>query len=69
MTVDEALTLLGCSKAELGRLLGIHRSAINQWGNNIPLAREYQIRDLTQGRNPLIKHNPSNQKSPNCANS
>lgn len=54
MTVNEALNLLSCSKAELGRLLGINRSAVSLWGDNIPLAREYQIRDLVEGRKPLI---------------
>lgn len=57
MTKQEAFKLLGVNGVELAGLLGVKPSAVYQWPNNkIPLAREYQIRDLVAGKNP-IKHN------------
>lgn len=56
MTKQEAFKLLGVNGVELAGLLGVKPSAVYQWPNNkIPLAREYQIRDLVAGKNP-IKH-------------
>lgn len=57
MTKQEAYELLKVNGVELAGLLGIEPSAVYQWPNNkIPLAREYQIRDLANGKQP-IKHN------------
>lgn len=57
MTRQEALELLKVNGVELAGLLGIEPSAVYQWPKNkIPLAREYQIRDLANGKQP-IKHN------------
>ncbi|MDS7935644.1 Cro/CI family transcriptional regulator [Acinetobacter sp. V91_7] len=54
MTKSEALTLLSCTVTQLALKLGISHNAISQWEEEkIPLAREYQIRDLAQGREPL----------------
>jgi len=57
MTKQEAYKLLGVNGVELAGLLGIEPSAVYQWPNSkIPLAREYQIRDLANGKKP-IQHN------------
>ncbi|MFW1733844.1 Cro/CI family transcriptional regulator [Acinetobacter sp. ULE_I001] len=57
MTKQEALDLLGVNGVELAKLLGIEPSAIYQWSENkIPLAREYQIRDLANGKEPITRH-------------
>lgn len=57
MTKQEAFKLLGVNGVELAGLLGVKPSAVYQWPENkIPLAREYQIRDLIAGNQP-IKHN------------
>ncbi|ARD29554.1 hypothetical protein OTEC02_12645 [Acinetobacter lactucae] len=54
MTKTEALALLECSVTELASKLNISTQAISQWPEEkIPLAREYQIRDLAQGNEPL----------------
>ena len=54
MTKTEALALLECSVTELAYKLGISTQAISQWPDEkIPLAREYQIRDLAEGKEPL----------------
>ncbi|NWK75706.1 hypothetical protein D9K79_11390 [Acinetobacter cumulans] len=54
MTRQEALALLKVNGVELASLLGIKPSAVYQWPENkIPLAREYQIRDLAKGKEPL----------------
>lgn len=66
MTKSEALALLGCSVTQLGDLLGITHNAVSQWPENkIPLAREYQIRDLANGKTPLKREtsNPQAQIS------
>lgn len=65
MTKQEALTLLKCNGKELAEMLDIEPSAVYQWPDDrIPLAREYQIRDLAAGKQPLTKQNretlPSN---------
>jgi transcriptional regulator with XRE-family HTH domain len=57
MTKTEALSLLKCNVTELAIKLGISSQAISQWPENkIPLAREYQVRDLAKGQKPL-NHN------------
>ncbi|MCG9515141.1 Cro/CI family transcriptional regulator [Acinetobacter pittii] len=54
MTKTEALALLGCGVTELAYKLSISTQAISQWPEEkIPLAREYQIRDLAEGKEPL----------------
>ncbi|MDC5136824.1 Cro/CI family transcriptional regulator [Acinetobacter baumannii] len=54
MTKTEALALLECSVTELACKLSISTQAISQWPDEkIPLAREYQIRDLVEGKKPL----------------
>lgn len=57
MTKSEALKLLDCSVTQLAEKLGITHNAVSQWDENkIPLVREYQIRDLVNGKQP-IRHN------------
>ena len=57
MTKQEAYKLLGVNGVELAGLLGIEPSAVYQWPNHkIPLAREYQIRDLAKGKKPLNRN-------------
>lgn len=54
MTKPEAFKLLGVNGVELAFLLGIKPSAVYQWPENkIPLMREYQIRDLANGKKPI----------------
>lgn len=54
MTKSEALKLLKCNVTELADKLGISSQAISQWSEQkIPLAREYQVRDLANGLKPL----------------
>ena len=58
MTRQEAFELLGVNGVELAEMLGIKPPAVYQWPENkIPLAREYQIRDLSKGKKP-IKRKP-----------
>ena len=60
MTKTEALNLLGVNATELAKMLGIEPSAIYQWPESkIPLAREYQIRDLANGKKPLMHESKS----------
>lgn len=57
MTKQEAFKLLGVNGVELAGLLGIAPSAIYQWPERkIPLAREYQIRDLASGKEPIKRN-------------
>ena len=56
MKKTEALNLLQCTIPELAKLLKISTEAVYKWGDKpIPLAREYQIRDIAAGRKPLAK--------------
>ena len=57
MTKSEALTMLDCTVTQLAEKLGISHNAISQWDEKqIPLAREYQIRDLANGNQPLKRN-------------
>lgn len=57
MTKSEALQLLDCSITQLAGQLGISHNAISQWDESkIPVAREYQIRDLAAGRKPIKRN-------------
>lgn len=54
MTKSDALQLLNCTVTQLAEKLGISHNAVSQWpAEKIPLAREYQIRDLAKGKKPL----------------
>lgn len=56
MTKQEALNLLQVNGVQLAELLGIKPAAVYQWPQDkIPLAREYQIKDLAAGREPIKK--------------
>ncbi|AOA58190.1 Cro/CI family transcriptional regulator [Acinetobacter larvae] len=54
MTKQEAYKLLNVNGVGLARLLGIEPAAVYQWPKDkIPVAREYQIRDLAVGKKPI----------------
>lgn len=57
MKRQEAVKLLNCSLAGLAEKLGLTTAAIAQWGDDtdIPPLREYQVRELAAGRQPIIK--------------
>lgn len=48
MTRSDAIKHFG-SKANLARALGITYAAVHQWGEEIPLLRQYQIQTITRG--------------------
>lgn len=57
MTKQEAFNLLKVNGVQLADLLGIKPAAVYQWPEDkIPLAREYQIKDLAAGREPIKKN-------------
>lgn len=58
MTVEEAKSLLNCNQQGLADMLGVSKVAVSQWvkSGSIPLAREYQIRDLAAGREPIQRN-------------
>lgn len=45
MTKDEAIAKAG-SKAALARLLGISRSAVSQWGAELPPLQHYRLKEI-----------------------
>lgn len=57
MTVEQATSLLNCTRQELANSLGVSKVAVCQWAKrgSIPLAREYQVRDIADGRVPLMR--------------
>lgn len=49
MNTTEAIKHFG-SKTKLAAALGIYPSAVTQWGEEVPTARQYQIQVLTKGK-------------------
>lgn len=49
MTTKEALAMFGGSRRKLAEALGITTQAVAQWGDTVPLLREYQIREIVNG--------------------
>ena len=61
MTRDEAIQLLNCSLSELASQLGITTAAVAKWDKDeIPLLREYQIRELAAKSEKPSSANNSN---------
>lgn len=46
MKTDDAIRLAGGAAKDLADLLGITPSAISQWGETVPQAREWQLRAI-----------------------
>jgi|19_taG_2_1085344.scaffolds.fasta_scaffold44873_3 DNA invertase Pin-like site-specific DNA recombinase len=49
MQLTEAIKFFG-SKQKIATALNIHRSAVTNWGSEIPLARQFQIQILTKNK-------------------
>jgi transcriptional repressor of cell division inhibition gene dicB len=49
MNMNDAIKHFG-SKTKLAAALGIHPSAVTQWGESVPEIRQYQIQVLTKGK-------------------
>lgn len=49
MKTQEAADFFG-GKKKLADALGVSASAVTQWGENIPVIRQYQIQVLTKGK-------------------
>ena len=47
MKTQKAVALFG-SANRLAKMLGITRQAINQWGEDVPLLRQYQIDEIVE---------------------
>jgi transcriptional repressor of cell division inhibition gene dicB len=45
MTKKEAIALFG-SQSKLAQALGLSRQAVSKWGDDLPLLRVYQIKEL-----------------------
>lgn len=50
MKTKDAVDFFGGSKTELANALGVDRSAITLWGDEVPQLRQYQIEVLTNGK-------------------
>lgn len=49
MNISEVLCVYGTKKA-IADALGIHKSAVTKWGNQVPLLRQFQLQQATAGR-------------------
>lgn len=64
MTVRDAMNSLGCaSKAQLARVLGMHRQGVQQWGDMVPEMRQYQIESILRQRDAAKNKNASAGKT------
>jgi len=48
MRTDEAVSHFG-SVIKLAKILGVHRSAVYQWGERVPKGRAFELQILTGG--------------------
>lgn len=49
MNMNEAIKHFG-SKTKLAAALGIHPSAVTQWGETIPASRQYQLQVISKNK-------------------
>lgn len=49
MTTSDAIKHFG-KKIDLARALGLSPSAITQWGETVPIRRQYELERLTEGK-------------------
>ena len=49
MTLQQAINHYG-TKSKLARALKVTPQAVNYWGDEIPIIRQYQIQVLTRGK-------------------
>ncbi|RJG10949.1 Cro/Cl family transcriptional regulator [Pseudomonas cavernicola] len=49
MKTKDAAEFFG-SRSKLAKALGVFPSAVSQWGDEVPLVRQYQIQVLSKGR-------------------
>lgn len=59
MKKDDALKYFG-GVSNTAKALGIHRSSVSLWGDEIPMGRAYQIEILTKGQ---LKARPESNQS------
>lgn len=50
MKTDDAIKHFGGKKIDLARALDLSPSAITQWGDIVPLLRQYQLERITKGK-------------------
>lgn len=58
MKTQEAADFFG-GKKKLADALGVSASAVTQWGESIPVIRQYQIQVLTKGKLKAKADKPS----------
>ncbi|SDI28514.1 DNA-binding transcriptional regulator Cro [Vreelandella titanicae] len=49
MKTIDAIKHFGGKKIDLAKALGLSPSAITQWGDDVPLLRQYQLERITKG--------------------
>lgn len=54
MKVKKVAAFFG-GKKKLADALGIYPSAVTQWGEDIPLGRQYQIEVMTEGKFKAVR--------------
>lgn len=54
MKLNEVAKFFG-GKKKLADALGIYPSAVTQWGETVPLSRQYQIEVMTKGRFKAVR--------------
>lgn len=50
MKTADAIQFFGGKKIDLAKAIGVSPSAITQWGDDVPVLRQYQIERLSKGK-------------------
>jgi hypothetical protein len=58
MKTQDAIDLFG-SKVAIAEALGISKQAVTEWGDDVPLGRQYQLQVVTNGALIADSHLPA----------
>jgi len=66
MKTQDAIDFFG-SKVAIAETLGISKQAVTEWGDDVPLGRQYQLQVVTKGALIADSRLPAAESTPDAA--